>query len=89
LQRTLATLKLPPHHRFHDLRQTAASLLLAQGCSLHTLKEILGHSQIALTADLYGHLFLSVAREAMSGMDAALASAAVPVATLRKVSKPN
>jgi integrase len=81
LQQTLVTLKLP-HHRFHDLRHTAASLLLAQGCTLHTVKEILGHSQIALTADLYGHLFMSVAREAMSGMDAALSPVATLVATL-------
>ena len=38
----------------------------------HTVKDILGHSQIALTADLYGHLFMSVARQAVAGMDAAL-----------------
>src|SRR6266404_5821211 len=79
LQRTLATLKLP-HHRFHDLRHTAASLLLAQGCTLHTVQKILGHSQIALTSDLYGHLFMSVAREAMAGMDAALSPVAPSVA---------
>jgi integrase len=80
LQQTLITLKLP-HHRFHDLRHTAASLLLAQGCTLHTVKEILGHSQIALTANLYGHLFMSVARDAMSGMDAALSPVVTQVVT--------
>src|SRR5437773_6273014 len=77
LQRGLAALKLP-HHRFHDLRHTAASLLLAQGCTLHTVQKILGHSQIALTSDLYGHLFMSVAREAMAGMDAALSPGGSP-----------
>jgi integrase len=46
--------------RFHDLRHTAASLLLAQGATLHEVKEILGHSQIALTANLYGHAYTSV-----------------------------
>ena len=47
---------LPTLH-FHDLRHTAASLLLAySGASLSELKEILGHSQIAHTVDLYGHL---------------------------------
>ena len=87
LQRGLAALKLP-HHRFHDLRHTAASLLLAQGCTLHTVQKILGHSQIALTSDLYGHLFMSVAREAMAGMDAALSPVApsvAPQATVKSV----
>jgi integrase len=42
---------------FHDLRHTAASLLLAySGAQLSELKAILGHSQIAHTVDLYGHL---------------------------------
>jgi integrase len=48
--------------RIHDLRHTAASLLLAQGATLHEVKEILGHSQIALTANLYGHAYTSVLR---------------------------
>lgn len=43
--------------RFHNLRHTAASLLIAQGATLHEVKEILGHSQIRLTADLYGHTY--------------------------------
>jgi integrase len=41
--------------RVHELRNTSASLLLAQGATLHDAKEILGHSQIALTANLCGH----------------------------------
>lgn len=39
---------------FVDLRHTAARLLIAQGATLHEVKEILGHSQIRLTGDLYG-----------------------------------
>ena len=42
---------------FHELRHTAASLLLAHAnASLAELKVILGHSQIAHTVDIYGHL---------------------------------
>ncbi|WP_084233680.1 tyrosine-type recombinase/integrase [Papillibacter cinnamivorans] len=33
-----------------------ASLLLNEGCELYEIKELLGHSQIATTADIYGHL---------------------------------
>jgi hypothetical protein len=42
--------------RFHDLRHTYASLLIAQGESLAYVKDQLGHSSIKITVDLYGHL---------------------------------
>jgi integrase len=82
LQSTLASLHIP-HHRFHDLRHTAASILLAQGASLHEVKEILGHSQIRLTADLYGHLYMSSARTLVDRLDSVFRPAVAPlVATL-------
>jgi integrase len=68
--------------RFHDLRHTAASLLIAQGATLHEVKEILGHSQIALTANLYGHAFMVAKREVVSRVDAALNPMAPSVAPL-------
>jgi hypothetical protein len=37
--------------RFHDLRHTSARLLLAEDATLFEVKEILGHSQISLTAN--------------------------------------
>lgn len=58
--------------RFHDLRHSATSFLLAQGMDLFVVKEILGHSQIAQTANTYGHLLDSVADEAAEHMDRAL-----------------
>lgn len=42
--------------RFHDLRHTYASLLLQRGASLSAVCELLGHSTVAITKDLYGHL---------------------------------
>ena len=45
----------PP--RVHDLRHTAASLAAKSGYSLHEVKELLGHSTIKTTSDLYLHLF--------------------------------
>ena len=62
-----------PRRRLHDLRHTSASLLLAQGATLHEVKEILGHSQISLTANLYGHGYVEVMRSAVSRMDSVLA----------------
>ena len=51
---------LDPRTRFHDLRHTAAALMIAEGAHLLTVKERLGHSTIKVTADRYGHLFPSV-----------------------------
>ena len=42
--------------RFHDLRHTCASLLLANGISMKQIQEWLGHSSIATTGNIYGHL---------------------------------
>ena len=82
-----------PHHRLHDLRHTAASLMLAQGASLFEVKETLGHSQIKLTADLYGHLFDAAKRQTAERMERAFGYGAVPdanpVAPQVAPSKPN
>lgn len=43
--------------RHYDLRHTTASLLIDQGAELRDVMEQLGHSQIALTANTYGHIF--------------------------------
>jgi integrase len=44
------------HERVHNLRHTAATLLRAYaGADLQDIKEILGHSSISVTVDLYGH----------------------------------
>jgi integrase len=58
--------------RFHDLRHTSASLLLAQGVHPRIVMEILGHSRIALTMDTYSHVMPSVMNEAAAKMDAIL-----------------
>jgi integrase len=67
-QRLLATAGLPAI-RFHDLRHSAASLMLAQGVPLKTIQEILGHSSIAVTAGFYAHLGEQLKREAADAMD--------------------
>ena len=51
---------LDPRTRFHDLRHTAAALMVAQGAHLLVVKQRLGHSSISVTADRYGHLYPSL-----------------------------
>ena len=48
---------LPHRLRFHDLRHTCASLLIAQGASVKAIQAQLGHASATVTLDRYGHLF--------------------------------
>lgn len=57
---------------FHSLRHTCASLLLAQGTHPKIVQEMLGHSTIAITMDLYSHSTPSLQTEAATKLDAAL-----------------
>jgi integrase len=54
-----------PHIRFHDLRHSAATILLSMGVQLKVVQEILGHSTIVMTADIYSHVLPSIQKEAM------------------------
>lgn len=61
-----------PRRRFHDLRHSAASLLLAEGVQLAEISQLLGHSEIRITADLYAHLQKQTAAKAARVMDVVL-----------------
>jgi integrase len=61
-----------PRVRFHDLRHSAASLLIAAGVELVEVSMLLGHSEIRVTADLYSHLQKQTAAKAAARMDAVL-----------------
>jgi integrase len=58
--------------RLHDLRHTAATLMLGAGVPLKVVSETLGHSSIAITADVYAHVTPELRREAADAMDRAL-----------------
>ncbi|MGI5259567.1 tyrosine-type recombinase/integrase [Streptomyces angustmyceticus] len=58
-----------PSVRLHDTRHGCASLLFAAGVAPRTVMEILGHSQIAVTMNVYTHVNAETRREAMSHMD--------------------
>jgi integrase len=62
-----------PRIPFHALRHTAASLLLRKGVHPKIVQELLGHSSIAITLDLYSHAVPTLQREATVAMDALLA----------------
>ncbi len=56
--------------RFHDLRHSYASWLIANKESLAYVRDQLGHSSIQITVDLYGHLVPGENREAVNRLDA-------------------
>jgi integrase len=53
--------------RFHDLRHSAATILLTMGAHPKVVQELLGHSQISMTMDTYSHVLPSMHRIAMDG----------------------
>ncbi|MET8473214.1 tyrosine-type recombinase/integrase [Streptomyces sp. NPDC006422] len=55
--------------RLHDARHGTATLLTAAGVAPRVVMEILGHSQISITMDVYTHVVQDSQREAMSHMD--------------------
>jgi integrase len=55
--RLKAAAGVPADLRAHDLRHTAASLLIAAGVAPKSVQEHLGHSSITITMDRYGHLY--------------------------------
>jgi len=55
--------------RFHDLRHTAATLMLYHGSDLKSVSSILGHSSISITADIYISKLEELNRQAVNSLD--------------------
>jgi integrase len=53
-----------PRIRFHDLRHTAATLMLSRGIHPKVVAEMLGHATVAVTLDIYSHVTPDMQREA-------------------------
>src|SRR3954464_4688758 len=60
------------HVRLHDGRHTAATLLLSENVPPRVVMELLGHSQMRTTMDIYSHVMPALAREAADRMGALL-----------------
>ena len=59
-----------PHIRFHDLRHTSATLLVAAGEDLKTVSARLGHSKVSTTLDIYAHALASKDKGASDKLEA-------------------
>ena len=58
-----------PIIRFHDLRHTAATLMLQAGIHPKIVQETLGHADISLTMNTYSHALPTLQREAAEAED--------------------
>jgi integrase len=63
-----------PLIRFHGLRHSAATMLLAQGLTLGEIQKVLGHAGIQLTCDLYAHFAPEIAQRAADRMESIFAA---------------
>lgn len=63
-----------PHIRFHELRHSCASLLINNGFGLKDVQEWLGHSDIKMTANIYGHLDVARKQNIAKSLSGCLAS---------------
>ena len=61
-----------PRIRFHDLRHTAATLMLQQGVHPKVVQERLGHSSISMTLDTYSHVLPSLQEDVADRLDEVL-----------------
>lgn len=57
-----------PDVRFHDLRHSVATILLAAKIDLKVVSELLGHSSVAITADIYAHVLPEQQQEVVDKM---------------------
>ena len=84
-----------PKQRFHDLRHACISLLAAQGVPLKVIADIVGHSDVRLTQNVYQHVYREAKQEAAGKMNDFLREiagshpVATKVATAVSLSPPN
>jgi len=60
---------LPSDTRFHDLRHTCATLLLTRNINPKIVQELLGHSSISITLDIYSHVLPTLQEKAVEAME--------------------
>jgi integrase len=73
-----------PEMRFHDLRHTAATHMLANGVDLLTVSRRLGHSRASTTLDTYAHMVTGTQEKAAAVMDQITTPVSLPAEMLEK-----
>lgn len=63
---------LPHSVRFHDLRHSCISLLLARGVPIKVVSKMAGHADVSITLSVYGHVLPDMQSAAADGIDEAL-----------------
>lgn len=53
-----------PRVRFHDLRHSAATILLSMGVNIKVVQEILGHSRVSMTLEICSHVLPGMQEDA-------------------------
>jgi integrase len=76
-----------PQMRFHDLRHTAASLMLNHGIPVIVVSRRLGHAKASTTLDIYGHLLTEMQDEAAKLMDELVTPQPIDLASLNSLIK--
>ena len=71
--------------RFHDLRHTAASLMLSHSVPALVVSKILGHSSPSITLGIYAHATLDMQDRAASVMDDIVSPVAVVIPKLQQI----
>lgn len=61
-----------PNIRFHDLRHACATLLFSEGVPVKVVQEVLGHSSVSVTMDVYSHVLPDMQEKAAAAMDGLL-----------------
>ena len=73
-----------PEMRFHDLRHTAATHMLANGVDLLTVSRRLGHSKASTTLDTYAHMVTGTQEKAAAVMDEITTPVSLPADLIAK-----
>ncbi len=71
-----------PRIRFHDLRHSAATIMLNHGVPPIIVSKRLGHYKVSMTLDIYGHLIPEMQEEAAELIDELISPIAIPLHTV-------
>ncbi len=75
------------YRKIHTIRHTFASMLISNGESLAYVKDLMGHSSIKITCDIYGHILPSENRNTLNCLDAPNRTPGAPLENKKAVTR--